>query len=429
MSDARPQPAACLDRPRSIFGWAMYDFANTIYSAIVVTAYLPRFVKALVGREVYTGLAHTLSMVVAGLIVPVAGAWADRTGRAKRYLWWLTIACCVLTCAIGLVGNDARYDADAGRAAPTFVVVAVLLLYALANLTYEGSLVFYNTLLPEVASAGRQGRVSGLGVGLGYLGVVIALPIAYVVVEATGAMRSAFLVAGPLFFLSAIPLFALVRSRRPVRKVPFRAAVVGEQFRRLGQTLRDIARRRGVLLFFVGNFLVVDVVNTMIMWTRPYLEEGAGFTPKESIYALIAMSVSAFVLGMAMGWLTDRFGAKRTILAAAASILLCIVVAGTVRSKAVLMGVILLFGSGGLAGVWVAGRKFLLEVAPPGKVGAFFGLYGVTVKLSVLGCTLFAALADWVGYRPALASLLAPLIAGLICLSLSRPRRAEAAES
>ncbi|NQT53591.1 MFS transporter, partial [bacterium] len=202
--------------------------------------------------------------------------------------------------------------------------------------------------------------------------------------------------------------------------------LMGEQFRGLGATLKSIARRRPVLFFFLGNFLCVDVVNTLIMWTRPYLEHGAGFTSSGSIQVLMGMSASAFVLGMGMGWLTDKLGSKRTLLAATVAMGLCILAAGTLRHKGLMVGVILVLGSGGLAGVWVAGRKFLLEVAPPDKVGEYFGFYGVTIKLSVFGCTLFAALADWRGHRPALLSLLVPLAVGIVLLSLARPERAEA---
>jgi UMF1 family MFS transporter len=164
-------------------------------------------------------------------------------------------------------------------------------------------------------------------------------------------------------------------------------------------------------------------VNSLIMWTRSYLMKGAGYTEKGSLVVLLGMSVSAFVLGMCMGWITDRLGSKRALLAATGSLLLCIVVAAATSSPYVLIPTILVLGSGGLAGVWVAGRKFVLDVAPPGKVGALFGLYGVTQKLSVLSCTLFAAMADWAGYRVALLSLLAPLVVGIGFLMASRAQR------
>ena len=419
-----------VDRPLPILGWAMYDFANTIYSAIVVTAFLPHFIAKLSGRELYTGVAQTVSMVLAGLLVPAAGAVADRTGRAQRDLWWLTVACCAATVAIGLTANDLSYDAKGGHPAPGLVVAMALLCFGVANLTYQGSLVFYNTLLPAVASPERQGRVSGLGVGLGYLGVVIALPIAQLAAVRMGVpgvprIQVAFVIAGVAFFVSAIPTFLLVHPPRPRHAERASLRLVAEQFRELRATLARVWRVRPVLFFFVGNFLCVDVVNTLIMWTRRYLEEGAGFTSAGSIQVLMGMSVSAFVLGMGMGWLTDRLGAKATLLAAASSMFACILAAGTVRDKAALVGIILVLGSGGLAGVWTAGRKFLIEVAPPEKLGEFFGLYGVTIKLSVLGCTLFAALADWRGHRTALLSLLVPLAVGIVFLAFARPVRAE----
>ena len=91
MTEPSRTAPATQDRPLPILSWAMYDFANTIYSAIVVTAFFPPFMGKLAGRDIYTGATLTLSMILAALIVPIAGAIADRTGRAMTYLWWLTI--------------------------------------------------------------------------------------------------------------------------------------------------------------------------------------------------------------------------------------------------------------------------------------------------------------------------------------------------
>ncbi|HUT34786.1 MAG TPA: MFS transporter [Planctomycetota bacterium] len=410
---------ASLDRPLPILSWAMYDFANTIYSAVVVTAFFPKFMAQLAGRDLYTGLTQTVSMVLAGLIVPVAGALADRTGKAKRYLWWLTLACCAATLCIGVAANDANYDGKNGFTAHAQVMVPVLLFFGLANLTYQASLVFYNTLLPAVASPRRQGFVSGFGVGLGYLGVVVALPIALYARNATGTMRVTFLLAGVAFLVSSLPLFLFVRPRRPSH--PASMAIAGH-FAKLGSTLRAVCQTRPVLFFFLGNFLVVDVLNTLIMWTRPFLEQGAGFSEDASGYTLLAMSVTAFLLGMGMGWFTDKLGPKRMLLGSALSMLLCIIVVCAVPARVVILPVILLFGSGGLAGIWTAGRKWLLDIAPPDRVGEFFGLYGVTIKLSVLGCSVFALLADWThSYRVALLGQLVFLVPGICFLAAAKP--------
>ena len=419
MANDQPTP---LDRPLPVFSWAMYDFANTIYSAIVVTAFFPLFMKRLAGRDLYTGLAQTGSMILAGLLVPIAGAWADRTGKAKRYLWWLTLACCIATFAIGLVADDGAY-ADESATAPGLVILAALLLFGVANVAYQASLAFYNSLLPTIASPERQGKVSGLGVGLGYLGVFAALPLALWLARHTGAMRGTFLLAGVLFLVSSIPTFLFVPAGRPRRAARMSLALARGQFRELGATLREIWGLPAVLCFFIGNFLCVDVVNTLIMWTRPYLIHGSGFSEDASGNVLMGMTATAIVLSFVMGWLTDWLGPKRTMLLAAASMLVCVLVAGLVRQRAVLLPTILVFGSAGLAGTWVAGRKFLLQIAPPEKVGQFFGLYGVTVKLSVLGATVFSALADAFSYRVALVTLAAPLAIGIVFLALARPQR------
>jgi len=267
----RPYQPTPVDRPLPILSWAMYDFANTIYSAIVVTAFLPHFLRALAGRDLWTGLAQTVSMILAALLVPAAGALADRTGGNRRYLWWLTVVCCAATAAIGLAADERSCDAANGVLAPAGVLWLALVAFGVANLAYQASLVFYNAMLPAVASPARQGRVSGLGVGLGYLGVVVALPIAHGLVVRAGTMRVAFVFAGIAFLLTSLPTFLFVRPRMPVRPERVTWRLVGRQFRGLGATAKAIARVRPVLWFFLGNFLCVDVVNTLIMWTRPYL--------------------------------------------------------------------------------------------------------------------------------------------------------------
>ena len=261
-----------------------------------------------------------------------------------------------------------------------------------------------------------SGRSSGVGWSL-------AMAIAFVVWLKTGVMWIGFVLAGVLFFVSALPLFLFVRPPQPVERVRVTWGLLSRQFPELWQTIRSVWRLPPVLFFFIGNFLCVDVVNTLIMWTRRYLEGGPGFSEKLSLLALLAMGVSAFPLGLLIGFLTDWVGPKRMMLASQASMLACIAVAASATSPWVILPVIVVLGSSGLAGTWTAGRKWLLEVAPPEKVGEFFGLYGITVKLSVFGCTLFAAVADWIGYRVALSSLLVPLAIGIVFLAIARPQR------
>ncbi|MHC4778846.1 MAG: MFS transporter, partial [Planctomycetota bacterium] len=146
-----------------VASWAMYDFANTIYSGIVVTFFLSIYLTEELGlAATYFGVTTTLSLIAAGVISPFLGCIPDQTGKTKRYCIIATILCIVCTAAL------------AGFHLPLLVLGA----YFLSNIGYQVAMVFYNALLPTIASPKRQGFVSGWGVALGYIGVILALLVA-----------------------------------------------------------------------------------------------------------------------------------------------------------------------------------------------------------------------------------------------------------
>jgi MFS-type transporter involved in bile tolerance (Atg22 family) len=142
------------------FSWALYDFANTIYSfAIVSFAMGPwavRFLGETNGTFLFT-LAGSASVALNAAVSPVLGAMSDRTGGRKRYLLVFTVMCIVPTALIGLVG-----------------IAIGLLFFAIANFAYQAALIYYDSLLPDVARPETRGRLSGIGVGLGYLGTIVS---------------------------------------------------------------------------------------------------------------------------------------------------------------------------------------------------------------------------------------------------------------
>ena len=158
--------------PRHALAWATYDFANTIYSAVVVTVYLPLYVTHLMGRNAPVGLAATASMIVAGFVTPLLGLWADRTGRAKRYLFASTLLCVLATASLSFLPR-------------------------------------VGWMLPAFAPPEKQGFVSGIGTGLGYFGVLLALPVAHMV-DSLWGRKWVFLLAASLFLLFSLPLFLRV---------------------------------------------------------------------------------------------------------------------------------------------------------------------------------------------------------------------------
>ncbi|MHC5037849.1 MAG: MFS transporter [Planctomycetota bacterium] len=498
------------DRFLPIASWAMYDFANTIYSGIVVTFFLAIYLTDEIGlAATFFGVATTLSLITSGLISPFLGSIPDLTGKTKRYCLITTVICVACTALLS------------GASVPLLILGA----YFLANVMYQVAMVFYNALLPTVASPRRQGFVSGWGVALGYIGVILALLVAkefitceergdprcelaawsisgtnsensddgqlyaaYVkeeteagtvyavhfykgperteaqkvasaatqpgatlprkvplrsLIEAhpitgslqmktfTGPNRSieiretvrwVFLVAAVLFLLFTLPLLFFVPERRVKRPVPFSAAVARQSFGAVWETVKSLPANRNLLFFLVGNILCVDVLNTAIAWFSKYFKAVYAYTFNDIIVLGLGISGSAFLAGLAMGKITDKLGSKPTLLAAAVSLTVTLGIVGFTPLSWLALGAIFSVGALGLAGLWVAGRKLLIELAPADRIGEYFGLYGITIKISVIGTTLFAVLVDvlpeeghW-NYRLAILTQLILIVPGIFLL-------------
>ena len=412
-SSASPQAEnGALSWSRAL-SWASYDLANTIYSAVVVSYAIALHAKEFTGVEKYTFITYSLSLLASGLFVPFAGELTDRTGRARTYLIVATLACCASCAAISWV----------------FWAPLIFLFYFVANFCYQSALAFYDSLLPVVAPPEKRGLVSGLGVGLGYGGTVIAMPAAmwllqfYRSFDPSHELRFHFVFAAGLFLLFSIPLFVGV-PERPARKKPLPGQkLLRLSFRRTMVTLRALPRHPAMLFFLVGNFLCVDALNAAIIAYAPYAENVLGIERMEIMMWMIPFSLSALALGILGGRLSDRFGAGRVLLSAAGAYVVAVLICGISSSRAAFYGAFILFGGYGLSTIWVAGRKMLLDLCPPGQVGKYFGLYNVGHKLSMIGILLFGLLADVNipglaagGYRAGLLVQIVTMAAGAACI-------------
>lgn len=379
------------DQKLKVFSWAFYDFANTIFSAIVLTSYFPLYLTQISGKNIFLGLVTTGSMILAGAAVPFFGALSDQTGKTKSYLLRTTLVCIFFMSLLSLTQN----------------IILLISFFFVTCFFYHASLVFYNSLLPVCAPPERQGFVSGLGTGLGYLGVVMVLPLAQWIDTVFG-QQWVFLVSGLLFLAASIPLFLFVPERSVKNPVSFHFRLWKEEYRKIRDLLKRLWGKPAALLFLGGNFFVVDAINSMIFWFLVFAREVFHPGQEALIRLLIGVNAAAFFYGLLSGRLTDRFGALKTLILASA--LLALSLGGLAYSQSFL-GFTLTALSGGafaIAAVWTAGRKALLEFAPLEETGTYFGLYGLTTKISVLGSLMFSIIADTAGFRPALWALVFP---------------------
>lgn len=409
---------------RAVWSWALYDLANTIFYGVVVTGYLPAYVidGMCDGEHAPFALAFYPAMILAGLVSPALGELADARGVSKRATVLASLVCVAATLALPLPSEP----------------LPLLALFACALFAYQSALVFYNALLPSVADRSVEGAVSGLGTGLGYLGNVLALPLAMVLVaRADGDARPAFVLAGSLFLGFLLPLAWFVPEAKVVRReaAPFR---FGTTLRRTFDLVRSMRGRPGLTMYFVGNFLCSDVLGSIYAYLMPFVRSPQGLGIDAAIGVLFAINVVAVPTCVVMGRLADRHGAKRMSIVGALALGLAIGIAHGVASAArgdasswlhdvrfglatyQWIGVLAVvgFGSIGMGGVVGASRQWLLRLVPSHEVGAWYGVYGLTGKLSLLSIWPFAKLRDVTGgYGASIALLAVLLVAGIACFA------------
>lgn len=375
--------------------WILYDLANTIYAAAITYILVPYFKNEF---KYFTaiGITQTLTMIASGFAVPIMASICDRTGQTRLYLTVFTLLC------IGSMFGWAIWTTQ----------VSLLFFLVIGNFAYQNSLVFYNALLPSVAPAKRTGLISGLGVGLGYFGTIVTILVSLLLKEYFDlGFKTTCGICAAIFLVTAIPCLLFVREKRDIERQALSMAVVRERGTALWTTIRRMPQNRTVLLFFLGNFFLVDVLNTAILYFAAFTDQifkhqatqgELVFLGKEFESGTFAMIMGlvlcslALVFGSLSGYLSDRIHPLRVLRGSGwcllAGLIGAIVTGG--RSPLFYMLTLGVAGSFGLAGIWTSGRKVLLLIAPKADVAQYFGLYGITLKLSVLGSTTFALIAD-----------------------------------
>jgi UMF1 family MFS transporter len=388
--------------------WALYDFANTIFSFAVVSTAIglwatdaSRFGQR--DGNVVVAIAIAVSVALNAIVSPILGAISDRGGRRLPFLLLFTVLCIVPTALIG--------------ASPAVVGIV---LFAVANFAYQAALIYYDATLKTVSRPETRGRLSGIGVAIGYCGTIFSglLLILFKV-----PVEGRFLVAAVLFAIFATPIFVVVREERSGERIS-RSDILGSWSQLL--TTIDHARSvPGLGRFLIGRFFYSDAVNTIIVVMTVVTVYAKGLTEANAQVVLLGLTVVA--VGASVGWgrLVDRWGPKRTLQAVLISWAIELVVGaislgvdGPIGFVAFLVAGAIL-GSG-LGGVQVADRVFMVRLAPPERLGEFFGLYGLVGKGSqvigqmLYGVTIFLFLdAFGVGaYQLAVLTLLVTMLIG-----------------
>ena len=409
-------------RRRATGAWALYDFANTIFSFAIVSGAIGLWLTddaqfgAATGQAVLS-LAIIVSVGINAIVSPVLGALSDRGGRRLPFLFAFTALCIVPTAFIALDGP-----------------VLGVALFIVANFAYQAALIYYDASIKLVSTPQTRGHLSGIGTGIGYCGTVfVGLLIFFFDIP----LEARFPLVSVLFALFAIPLFVIVRERPSPDAERLTVGIVVSSWQQLGTTIRHAKEVPGLPRFLVGRFFYSDAVNTVIVVMSVVAVEAVGLSLQVANLILLSLTVVAIAMSFVWGAMTDRLGPRRTLVIVLTSWAVGLIlgavslslngtdpVTGGPVPTTIGLAFFLIAGAilgSGLGGVQVADRVFMVRLSPPARVGEFFGIYGLVGKASqVIGQALYGAIVfllldsmGTVAYQVAILSLIVTMLIGL----------------
>jgi UMF1 family MFS transporter len=401
-----------------LFSWAMYDWANSAFTTIIITfVFATYFAKGVVGDETlgtsYWGYATSLSGLTIAILAPIFGAVADIGGRRKPWIAAFTALCVAATAGLVFIAPDPAY------------ILPALILVAIANIGFEMGVAFNNAMLPDIAPEGRIGRLSGWAWGLGYAGGLSCLVIILVFfdLDSVDQIRATSVLVAVWFAVFSIPLF-LWTPDQPAVSTSFGRAVA-DGLAMLWRTLKGVREHGNIARFLLAHMIYGDGLVTLFAMGGVFAQSAFGMTTGQVLQFAVAINVTAGIGAAIFGWIDDKIGPKPTIqmsLVGLAAIGCAILLVQDIATFLVLGAALGIF----VGPAQAASRSLLARIVPEGKETEMFGLYALSGKATAfLGPLLFGlATAAFDNARAGMATILVFFLVGATLLfTVSVPRR------
>jgi MFS transporter, UMF1 family len=405
-----PRPA--IASRSQIFSWTLFDFANTAFSVIVVTVIFPRyFIGHVAGGQIWLwSLAVSLSMLIAAMLAPPLGAAADFSRNRKRYLLLFTLVSVICTALLFTVGEG--------------MILTGMILFVIANIGFEGGIVFYDAFLPGLTTRKNYGRVSGYGFAMGYVGSLAILIIVNAMLPPQQDpsylffVRLSFVVAAAFFLLFSLPLFFFVHE--PPVAGPPPPSLLRAGMQRAAATLRLLFVTRdfpSLARFLVAFFIYNDGVLTVIAFAAVFAQEALHMSDAEIIGFFAFVQTSAIIGSAIFGVITDKIGPKKTI-SITLVLWIGIVVSAYFVTTTAQFYIVATAAGIAMGSSQSASRSFMALLTPKSREAEFFGFYdGLCGKASaVIGPLVFGILSNLSNIRIASLSIGIFFLAGFVIL-------------
>jgi UMF1 family MFS transporter len=412
-------------KKQSWFGWCMYDWANSAFATVILSAVLPVYFVSLVPEDgarmsllgfthnfkatALWGYAVSCSMLIVAVTSPYLGSLADRLNNHRRFLFSY--------CFIGSLCTSLLFFATPGK----YLLASIL--FIIANIGFAGGNVFYNAFLPKLAENHELDRLSSKGFAYGYIGGGIALLLVFGLIQGYSffgfpdkgaASRAGFLITGFWWLIFVIPTYRYVR-------VPASSIMVDKLHHGIGGYFRiftEIKKYPSLLLFLVAFLFYNDGIQTIIVVAAIFAREELALSQGTILSCFLMIQFVAMPGTLIFGRLAEAYGAKRSIYLALFLFILVTIYAYFITTawEFWLLGFVIAIILGGSQAV---SRSFFSSLIPKGKHAEFFGFYAISAKFaSVFGPLIFALIIDFTGSaRLSILALTFFFIIGILLLT------------
>jgi MFS transporter, UMF1 family len=382
---------------KEIFGWAMFDFANSSYTTVIITVvFCVIFPKIIVGDSPefrFGNLLWSVSLSISYFIVllsaPLFGAIMDFTAAKKKFLFGSYILTVLATAGLFFVS-------------PGGVILAMVLVI-LSNIGFSYSESFVSSFLPDLGPPEDLGKISGYAWGLGYFGglsstAIILFGLGALTIENFPNLRLVGPITGVFFLIAAIPTFLWVKERGTARALPAGDNYLTIGFKRLKQTFRDIRDYRDLIILLSSFFFAYAGLSIVISFAFIFGDQVIKWSGLTQMIMFIVTQLTAAGGAVLFGFLQDRWGAKGTLMATLILWVVSVTLIYGVEPVTVFLNGI--FGTswevqhvflaiGSLAGMGLgatqsACRAMVGLFSPDTKSGEFYGLWNLTGKLAAI---------------------------------------------
>jgi UMF1 family MFS transporter len=367
---------------KSVWGWAMYDWANSSFATTVMAGFFPIFFKEYwsYGANVnestaMLGLGNSVASLALALMAPILGAMADRASAKKKLLIFFTYTGVLMTASLYLVGK--------GQWA------VAIFFYVIGIIGFSGANVFYDSLLPSVAGEENVHFVSGMGFSLGYLGggllfalnvLMTLFPGRFGLPDASAAVRFAFLTVA--LWWGGFSVFTILWVSEDPPPVTAKAEAIRGGLRQFLNTLRNLRKTKAAFLFLVAYWFYIDGVDTIIRMAVDY-GLSIGFSANNLILALLIVQFIGFPATLVFGWLGQKWSVRNSIFLTI-TVYMAITIWGTMITRAFEFYLLAVFVGLVQGGIQALSRSYYSRLIPSGQSGEFFGFYNMLGKFAAI---------------------------------------------